>query len=202
MTAQMKATEIAWNEAFDALIASNTTAAPIPAETVKVWLLHIANAWKSQPVLDEKPAAKTGTVTIVFDGGSLGNGSSTSDAYGSYQLEMPELGKSDVVRLQFKRGHTNNEAEYETLLEALTGAVENTNGIGSTPDDFDLVIKGDSKIVLNQIRKVLGLPGEQWKCNEPRLAAYRDEAAKLIRRFQSVDLVWQPREDSVRVLGH
>ena len=64
-----------------------------------------------------KPAVAAGPeLTIVFDGGSLGN---PGKGYGSYRLRPPGGEWEAAVRLDFGGGVTNNEAEYRSLLGAL-----------------------------------------------------------------------------------
>jgi hypothetical protein len=56
-------------------------------------------------------------------------------------------------------------------------------------------VRGDSALVIQQ---VLGA----WKAKDERMRALRDETRGLLRRFARWRLVQQPRDDSVRVLGH
>jgi len=56
-------------------------------------------------------------------------------------------------------------------------------------------VRGDSALVINQIEG-------RWKANEPRMRARRDRCRRSLGRFGGVKLKAQPREESVRILGH
>jgi ribonuclease HI len=90
---------------------------------------------------------------------------------------------------------TNNEAEYDTLIAALDDVSQRVEAAGKRPADFTLEVRGDSSLVLRQVR------GE-WKAKEERMRQRRDMARSLLARFGGYRLVEQPREESVRVLGH
>ena len=125
---------------------------------------------------------------IVFDGGSRGN---PGAGYGSYAV-FDGTQPAQVQRLDFPGEMTNNEAEYHTLIEAL-GAL--ARRLGEKAGQISLEVRGDSQLVIQQI---LG----NWKAKDERMRALRDQARAALRRFGKWRLVPQPREDSVRVLGH
>lgn len=129
---------------------------------------------------------------IVFDGGSRGN---PGPGYGSYALLRPPDEKKTVVRLDFDRDMTNNEAEYETLIAALGGLVERIEAAGRSSREFSVEIRGDSKLVLSQVEGT-------WKAKDDRMRALRNRARNLLARFDAHRLVHQDREESVRILGH
>ncbi len=129
---------------------------------------------------------------IVFDGGSHGN---PGPGYGSYALIRRHDAKERIVRLEFGRDMTNNEAEYEALIAALKGLIDRVEQAGRASRDFSLEIRGDSKLVLNQIRGT-------WKARNDRMRALRNRARSLLSRFDAHRLVHQDREESVRILGH
>jgi len=129
---------------------------------------------------------------ITFDGGSQGN---PGPGYGSYRLVRFVDGRSDLVRLDFGRDMTNNEAEYQTLVVALEGLIERVEGAGRDPADFTVEVRGDSALVLRQVEGA-------WKSKDDRMRALRNRARELLARFAGFRLVLQGREESVRVLGH
>lgn len=135
-------------------------------------------------------------ITIVFDGGSRNNGSVDADAYGSYLLDIPEFGKSQVVRLTFPLGTTSNQAEYKALIAALEGVIFNIKGIGHSPKNYTVKVYGDSQLVIKQ------LTGEFKLRALAQLGGLHSQAVILLARFKSIDLNWWPREESVKVLGH
>lgn len=128
---------------------------------------------------------QTRKVLLVFDGGSKGN---PGLGYGSYAVKTGP--QTTITRLEFGNGVTNNEAEYDTLITALETLVEQED-----TSQITLEARGDSQLVIYQ---VLG----KWKARDARMRARRDRVRELLRHFRSFRLVLQPREDSVRVLGH
>lgn len=143
------------------------------------------------PFEAEEPEGEADYV-IVFDGGSHGN---PGPGYGSYALTRRHDRKERIVRLEFGRDMTNNEAEYETLIAALEGLIERIEQAGRSSRDFSVEIRGDSKLVLNQIDGT-------WKARNNRMRVLRDRARRLVSRFDAHRLVHQEREESVRILGH
>jgi ribonuclease HI len=74
---------------------------------------------------------------------------------------------------------TNNQAEYEALVRALEAAA-----------DFgfeELVVKGDSELIVRQVR------GE-WDANDPQLREKRVRVRELLERFDEWSLDHVPRE--------
>ena len=131
--------------------------------------------------------------TIIFDGGSRNNGSPNSEGYGSYQLSV--TGKQETKRLQFPTGTTNNEAEYRSLIAALEDLIGRIQHANRPVAEFTLEIRGDSALVINQVQGT-------WQTKKEHLRPLRDRAQAIIALFKEVEFVWQPREESVEVLGH
>lgn len=125
---------------------------------------------------------------IVFDGGSRGN---PGVGYGSYAV-FDGTRPGQVQRLEFPEPMTNNEAEYQTLIAGLAALGDR---LGGSAGQRSLEVRGDSQLVIQQ---VLG----NWKAKDERMRALRDRVRAGLRRFGKWRLVTQPREDSVRVLGH
>jgi ribonuclease HI len=140
----------------------------------------------------EEALGKQTDYVIIFDGGSKGN---PGPGYGSYALRRSSDGKEQIVRIDFEREMTNNEAEYESLIEALRGLIERIERADRSPEDFDLEVRGDSALVLNQVRG-------NWKAKDDRMRDLRDQARILLSRFKDWQLVHHDREESVRILGH
>jgi len=128
---------------------------------------------------------QTRKVLLVFDGGSKGN---PGLGYGSYAVKTGP--QTTITRLEFGNGVTNNEAEYDTLITALEMLVDQED-----TSQITLEVRGDSQLVIFQ---VLG----RWKARNARMRVRRDRVRELLRHFRGFRLVLQPREDSVRVLGH
>lgn len=127
-------------------------------------------------------------ITIVFDGGSVRN---PGKGYGSY-LIITSGGQLAGQRLDFGDNVTNNQAEYRTLVVALRDA---TTRDDVRPEEASVAVRGDSSLVINQL-------AGRWKVKHPDLQPLHREAALLLQRFKRIDVGWQPRSLSVRVLGH
>jgi ribonuclease HI len=161
---------------------------------------RLATEWSYSPPTQRKMAlevesTKSGSkpeYTLVFDGGSKGN---PGPGYGSYALTRHKDGKESTVRLDFGREMTNNEAEYETLIAALHGLIERIEVVGRSAGEVSLEIRGDSKLVLNQVDGT-------WKATNDRMRALRNRARNLLSRFDAYRLIHHDREESVRILGH
>ncbi len=139
-----------------------------------------------QPSL-EAPVSDMLPITLVFDGGSIGN---PGRGYGSYQLTVrgrPEAPK----RLEFGAQHTNNEAEYDTLLAALEAVARRAKD----PRRVQLTIRGDSQLVINQLNGV-------WKAKDARMRERLERARELLGKFGGWTAQWHGRDNSVKAFGH
>jgi ribonuclease HI len=146
---------------------------------------------------------------MVFDGGSLGN---PGPGYGSYALIRASDGQTSasprsearpegsvepkrVVRLDFGGEMTNNEAEYDTLIAGLSDLIQRLTEAKRSPSEFSIEVRGDSQLVINQVSGV-------WKAKDERMRARRNQVRELLNRFAAYRLGLQPRQESVRILGH
>jgi len=127
-------------------------------------------------------------ITVVFDGGSLGN---PGKGYGSYQI-VTVSGQLGGQRLEFGDNVTNNQAEYRTLVAALRDVTARDD---VRPEEASIAVRGDSSLVINQL-------AGRWKVKHPDLQPLHREASLLLQLFKRRDVGWQPRALSVRVLGH
>ncbi len=130
--------------------------------------------------------------TIIFDGGSRGN---PGQGYGSYVLRRNEDGKLRRSRLRFGDQVTSNQAEYQALIAALEDLIGTIEKARRSPGSFSVDIRGDSRLVMRQL-------DGSWKTKSLTLMPLRDRAEELLAQMGSVELTWQPREESVRILGH
>lgn len=129
---------------------------------------------------------------LTFDGGSRGN---PGWGYGSYAVTRVQDGRQCLKRLELGDGYTNNEAEYDTLLAGLQDLIQRIEKAGRRPEEFVLEVRGDSALVISQLQG-------KWKAREARMKERRDHCLHLLHRFGAVELKTQPREESVRILGH
>lgn len=125
---------------------------------------------------------------IVFDGGALGN---PGKGYGSYIISQDGV---DLLHQRHEYGNnvTNNQAEYRTLIEALTWL---GNSISPAEKGTTVTVRGDSLLVINQL---LG----KWKVKNEGLRPLYTEARMQADRFGKVSLIWHDRSNSVKRLGH
>jgi len=129
---------------------------------------------------------------LVFDGGSIGN---PGPGYGSYVLIRVSDGKKQMVRLDFDREMTNNEAEYDTLIAGLNDIIGRIVEAGRDPSEFSIEVRGDSSLVLNQVSGI-------WKAKDERMRSRRNLVRELLGRFGAHKLVLQTRQESIEILGH
>src|SRR5207237_10142147 len=111
-------------------------------------------------------------LAIVFDGGSRGN---PGQGYGSFMVQSPNR-KPVIKRLEFGDNYTNNQAEYDSLIEALKYIIERLEATNRSPEQVQLDIKSDSDLVVNQL---LGV----YKVKDAGLRARHTQAMDLLERF-------------------
>ena len=80
---------------------------------------------------------------VPTDPGPIANGTADSLGYGSYCLQA-RTGQKQMVRLEFGRGVTNNEAEYRTLIAGLKDLAGRIERAGKSASDYSLLVHTDS----------------------------------------------------------
>ncbi|KAB1192221.1 reverse transcriptase-like protein [Haloferax sp. MBLA0076] len=117
---------------------------------------------------------KGGRAHVYFDGASRGNP-------GPAAIGWAIVTSNGIVAEGSKRigKTTNNRAEYEALVEALSVAKDYGY------DEVD--VRGDSQLIVKQVR------GE-WKTNDPGLRERRVKANELLSTFDRWSLEHVPRE--------
>lgn len=138
--------------------------------------------------MDATSPVAVGTFQIVFDGGALGN---PGKGYGSYRV-FSSLGELAHERLDFGNNMTNNQAEYLTLIGALSWL---SDVLGDRAANSNVVVRGDSLLVVNQ---VMG----KWKVKNEGLRPLHRQAVSLLGAFGKIDVAWHRRDESVKYLGH
>lgn len=128
------------------------------------------------------------TFEIVFDGGSLGN---PGKGYGSYEITSNGAVVRHV-RHDYGNNITNNQAEYQTLIESLKWLQAD---LGANAKATRVEIFGDSLLVINQLQG-------KWKVKNAGLRPLVTEALDLISKFGTIKLNWHARSNSVDRLGH
>jgi ribonuclease HI len=138
------------------------------------------------------PGSRPPDYLLIFDGGSRGN---PGLGYGSYAITRTKDGAQRLERLEFGDGYTNNEAEYDTLIAALRDLIGRIGEAGRQPKEYAVEVRGDSALVIYQLQG-------RWKVKEPRMHDRWNQCSRLLQQFGAVELKTQPREESVRILGH
>ena len=144
-----------------------------------------------QPALARSGPSNDVDIRITFDGGSRGN---PGQGYGSF-VSQGVITTEKPVRLEYPGRLTNNEAEYQTLIEALRSVQEQLAQQGLQPGTLSVQVLSDSKLVVEQVN-------QRWKIKQPHLLPLATEARQLLRAFGRFDLAWHGRAESVRLLGH
>lgn len=130
----------------------------------------------------------TATYDVIFDGGSKGN---PGEGYGSYQITRDGA----IIahnQLDFGDNITNNQAEYMTLLNALSWLADD---LGDDAHSVAVTVHGDSQLVIRQLK------GE-WKIKNAQLRRIAMDTRTQMDRFADVHLSWHRRDVSVQRLGH
>ena len=137
------------------------------------------------------PPVPPADVTLVFDGGSLGN---PGKGYGSF-IYRGVIETQEPVRLEYPGQTTNNEAEYLSMLHGLRTILRELECDARNPAELSVNVLSDSKLVVEQV-------SGRWKVRHAPLRPFHREAQDLLSRFAAWQLHWQPRLESVRLLGH
>ena len=90
---------------------------------------------------------------------------------------------------------TNNEAEYEALIQALEDLRGRLAAMGRDPLQTDVIVLGDSQLVINQVTGV-------WRARDPRMLQRRNRVRELLQSFGTVSFARRGREDIEEILGH
>ncbi|MCO5221143.1 MAG: ribonuclease HI family protein [Thermomicrobiales bacterium] len=128
---------------------------------------------------------------VTFDGGADPN---PGKGYGSFHIANP-AGRELLERRDYSdvgTAMTNNQAEYRTLIEALSFLKAT---LGERAAVEHVRVDGDSQLVINQVQG-------KWKVRQEELKPLRAEAARLGSLFGSITYRWHRRSNSVRMLGH
>ena len=135
-------------------------------------------------------------LVIEFDGGC--RPTNPGNRYGSFQVTRDQIEILRADRKQLGWG-TNNEAEFETLILALTDLKTSLVYDGLEPDDSHVIMVTDSTIVLNRIK---GL--NQNRSGEPqkRMFLLARRCLNLLKAFHSWEIMWESRKENVARFGH
>ena len=113
--------------------------------------------------------------TLYFDGGSRGNPGISGAGWIILDKDNKEI---DSGYCFISKNGTNNEAEYTGLVSGLEMA--------SLLKIENLVVKGDSKLVINQVQN-------KWKVNAENLKPFHQKVRKLMKKFSKIEFQYIPR---------
>lgn len=127
------------------------------------------------------------TWTLEFDGACADNGRPDARGGFGWQIRKPS---GEVLSSGYGPVWgdpvTNNVAEYWAVIEG----VRWLSSFAGFPADAVLVVRGDSKLVLETL-------AGRWKCKKPHLAVLRDRALELLAKAGCDWRVkWVPREEN------
>jgi ribonuclease HI len=132
---------------------------------------------------DDGPVDPTGQIDVVLvycDGGSRGNPGPS--AIGAVVLDPATDPPRRLAEVSECIGiTTNNIAEYKALIEGLVAAAP----FGARR----VRVRADSKLVVEQVKGT-------WKVKQPHLLPLRDEARRLLARYDDVDIRHVPRAEN------
>ena len=135
-------------------------------------------------------------IQINFDGGC--RPTNPGKKYGSFDVVLNGCQVVKVSRMELGYG-TNNEAEFETLIEALRWVTRQLSVGGFDPRGYVISMFTDSTIVANRINvKNTSLKGQPAK----RMAALTKTCLSYLVMFDDWTIEWNPRESNVERFGH
>ncbi|MGD9161695.1 MAG: reverse transcriptase-like protein [Desulfobacteraceae bacterium] len=133
-------------------------------------------------------------LTITCDGGSIRNGDPDSIGYGSY-IVSHDKGRTKQKPLSFAAGTTNNEAEYMTLIAALSEIKESFEHVGYSANDIQLTIRVDSQLIIGQLMK-------GWRVKAVNLRPLVAKAGALVDAFNKVSFEQISGDEMKSILHH
>lgn len=134
------------------------------------------------PPLPPAPPPRSGDTLIVYaDGASRGNPGPAATGWLVLDAQGRLVGEGGMTLGE----RTNNEAEYEAVLEVARW-IESTHG-----RDFHLLIRSDSELLIRQLR------GE-WKVKDSELRQLAMRAMNTLLFFTTFELSHVPRAENTR----
>lgn len=128
--------------------------------------------------------------TLNFDGGIWPNpGGNPKYGYSIADCQGNVYEDSGQIMDLSEESRTNNVAEWYGLIHGLYVILR----LASESPINTLLIRGDSKLIINQI-------SGKWGCRKAHLAALHDMAQNIIRQIQANNVVfeWVPRDKNKR----
>ena len=134
------------------------------------------------------------TLKLYCDGGL--NGKKNPSPEGVYWSVAMEKSNGEVVLLTERAKSfdhfTNNDAEYLALIEALGHAAVMADG------HSHVVVHSDSQLIVNQFNGRWKITGDRLK----GLCTHAQHCAEFLTKKLELAVIWVPRSESVRTMGH
>lgn len=131
-------------------------------------------------------------IHIYFDGGCKPN---PGTKYGSYEVVLnQEHSLVKVSARNFGYG-TNNEAEFNSLIEALEWTIKSIGTAGLAPGAHTVRLSTDSTIVRNRL-----MNKSRGKCR--RMASLTARCLHILNQFKDWSVEWKGRDANVARFGH
>lgn len=134
-----------------------------------------------------KQPKKDFAYVLYCDGGC--NNHIHGNGYGSFAAVQQGVIVHHQCRRPYPGVQTNQEAEYQALLDALTWLAARYDPTAGYR------VWTDSRLLVNQT-------GGIWGCSAANLKPYLEQARTLLQQMPTVKIVWTPRGEIVKVLGH
>lgn len=125
-------------------------------------------------------------LTIFTDGGSRGNPGPSAIG-----ISVELAGQEQYAFAGYVGEGTNNEAEYQAILQSLTWLSEYVAKL-EAGQTVNVTWKLDSKLVVEQLNK-------KWKIKEPRMRTYAQEIWQKLNELPvTYQIMHVPREQNKR----
>jgi len=112
---------------------------------------------------------------------------------GTYRIWAKD-GRSRQAEVQHTGQMLHDEAEYQTLIAALSGIIERITSKGHGPADYALTIYSGRELMVKQLR------GE-YKVKASALQAPYAEARALLRKFKRAEVMWKRGQELTSLLS-
>ena len=138
----------------------------------------------------------TNQIKIYFDGGC--RPTNPGNKYGSFEVQLNGRLVFKANRIELGWG-TNNEAEFDILIESLKRTANNLHTGGFNTSDYSITVFTDSTVVSNRIASHNG-KGKSEAAR--RMGALTQMALSYLGQYKSHNIHWHDRINNERKFGH
>ncbi|HKP51264.1 MAG TPA: RNase H family protein [Chloroflexia bacterium] len=112
---------------------------------------------------------------------------------GTYRIWAKD-GRTRQAEVQHSGQMLHDEAEYQTLITALSGIIERITSKGRDPSNYALTIYSGRELMVKQLTGA-------YKVKAPALQAPYAEARNLLRKFKRAEVVWKRGQELTSLLN-